>query len=146
MLRCRVSEVFDVPFPSCGCHMHPTESEYIRPNPSNFFASQPTHPAKHQPLPRPGRTGKEKCNTLRKPLKFNFIALSNTFFLMPGLKVGKETVKFLAVYDHISSPFSQLTPVRSSRFNHLTFQRFNAVFDLGPTLTSDTGIPSLPLK
>src|SRR5260370_2455456 len=61
----------------------------------------------------------------QKPLKFNFIALSNTFFLMPKVKCGKETVKFLAIFDHVSmcasySPFSvpardlsELAPVRS---------------------------------
>jgi hypothetical protein len=66
---------------------------------------------------------------------------------MPKVKLGKETVKFLANFDHISSPLSLLAPVKSCRFNHLTFQRFSAVFaHLAATLTSDTGIPSLPLK
>src|SRR5882757_5247928 len=52
---------------------------------------------------------------------------------MPKVKAGKETVKFLAVFNHaaqcaLSSPFSLLPPVRSCRFNVLAFQCFNVVF------------------
>ena len=62
---------------------HPTTSDHIRPNPTNFFGRS-----------RAGG-GKEKCNTtLRKSLKFNFIKLSKTFFPMLKAKAGKETVKF----------------------------------------------------
>jgi hypothetical protein len=45
----------------------------------------------------------------RKPLKFHFITLSNTFFLMPKVKLGKETVKFVAIFDHVS--FAPLPPL-----------------------------------
>jgi hypothetical protein len=83
-VRC---SMFDVSFPSCGSQMHPTESEYIRPNPSNFFSGLPSEALS-------AKDGKEKCNTtLRKPLKFNFIALSNTYFLMPEVKPGKEKAR-----------------------------------------------------
>jgi hypothetical protein len=41
-----------------------------------------------------------KSQTFRKPLKFNFIKLFKAFFLLPTLKPGKETVKFLAVFEH----------------------------------------------
>jgi len=73
-----------------------------------------------------------KLQPCEKCLKFNFIALSNTFFT-PKVKGCKETVKFLAVFNHaaqcaLSSPFSLLPPVRSCRFNVLAFQCFNVVF------------------
>ena len=44
-----------------------------------------------------------KSQSCENPLKFHFIALSNTFFLMPKVKLGKETVKFLAIFDHQTS-------------------------------------------
>jgi ABC-type lipoprotein export system ATPase subunit len=43
---------------------------------------------------------KSEITSPQKPLKFHFIALSNTFFPMPKVKLGKETVKFLAIFDH----------------------------------------------
>jgi len=48
---------------------------------------------------------------------------------MPKVKPGKETAKFLAIFDHLSlcafsSPFSQFAPVKSPV---LTLQRFNAL-------------------
>ena len=46
-----------------------------------------------------------------------------------GKEMVKKTVKFLALFDHLlcapSSPLSALTPVKPSRFNVLTLQRFN---------------------
>jgi hypothetical protein len=47
-----------------------------------------------------GAVKKSEITTLRKCLKFNFITLSKTFFLMPKLQAGKETVKFLAIFGH----------------------------------------------
>ena len=43
---------------------------------------------------------KSEMKIPRKPLKFNFLKLSKTFFLMAKLKVGKGTVKFLAIFEH----------------------------------------------
>jgi hypothetical protein len=60
---------------------------------------------------------KSEITNPQKPLKFHFITLSITFFSMPKVKPGKETVKFLAIFDHASiraSPsFSLLPSVKS---------------------------------
>jgi hypothetical protein len=47
---------------------------------------------------------------------------------MPKLQVGKETVKFLAVFDHNLNDQSLITNHELLSFNDLTFQRFNDFF------------------
>jgi hypothetical protein len=73
---------------------------------------------------------------------------------MHKVNLGKETVKFLAVFDHPcarSSLFFLLAPVRSCRFNNLTFQPFDVLpVQLSPTQSNQIQLnpttPPLPVK
>jgi hypothetical protein len=52
------------------------------------------------------------------PTQSNLVQPNPTTPPPPGKEIGKETVKFLAIFDHVSlcalsSPFSLLTPVKS---------------------------------
>jgi hypothetical protein len=56
------------------------------------------------------------------------ISLSNTFFPMPKVLLGKETVKFLAIFDHLSGRASLAPNLFTSPSIH---QSLNPV-QLGP--------------
>jgi hypothetical protein len=70
-------------------HMPPTESEYIRLNPTNFSSPPSRRPAVKKAV----KKSVMKCHL------FHFLTLSNTFFPMPKVLSGKETVNFLAIFD-----------------------------------------------
>jgi len=64
---------------------------------------------------------------------FHFISLSNTFFLMSKLQVGKETVKFLAIFDHLLARAKLTSHVGRPRFTFEISNLKSAILhDLAP--------------
>jgi hypothetical protein len=64
---------------------------------------------------------------------FHFISLSNTFSLMPKVKVGKETVKLLAIFDHPLAHAKLTSHVGRSRFTFEISNLKSAILhDLAP--------------
>ena len=91
---------------------HPAPVTWIRPNPSisdqirlTFLMACP--PKRSRRMVQAVKKNDMKCHL------FHFIALYYTFFPMPKVKPGKETVKFLAIFDHFSNHQLRITVYQS---------------------------------